>query len=437
MRRLLVRYGLAMSSVVLVAFLVPLGLLARSQAQDAALDAAREDAQGVAVFAGGATGDPSLLEATVLAANEGPRRTTVYLPDGSVVGAAAERSPAVELAALGQALVARTPGGAEVVLPVGGAAGTAVVRTFVPDDELTRGVTGSWLILLGVGVVLLVGTAVAGDRIAVRLSRSVLELSDVAERLGSGDLTARVEPSGPPEVASVGRVLNGLGARVAALLASEREMVADLSHRLRTPITALRLDVDALADPEERARMTTHVDELVAAVDAVVRSARCSGACSPLTAAAGSAWTSPTTGWTSACRRRRWARRWTCWSTTSSATPRTGRRSPCRRGAGPAAWCTWPWRTTARAWPTSGCSSAGAAARGRPGWGWTSPAARRTRRAVTWSWSRPRPAVHGSCWSSQRLNRTLSVTCRRPHLTGDTVVLDAMDASPRPEGRAP
>ncbi len=121
---------------------------------------------------------------------------------------------------------------------------------------------------------LLVGAAVAGDRIAVRLSRSVLELSDVADRLGSGDLTARVEPSGPPEVASVGRVLNGLGARVAGLLASERELVADLSHRLRTPITALRLDVDSLADAEERARLATHVDELVAAVDAVVHSAR-------------------------------------------------------------------------------------------------------------------------------------------------------------------
>jgi signal transduction histidine kinase len=274
MRRLLVLYGLAMSSVVLVAFLVPLGLLARSLAQDAALDDARQDAQGVALFAGGATQDPALLEATVLAANEGPRRTTVYLPDGTVVGEPAARSPAVELAALGTALVARADDGAEVVLPVGSAAGVAVVRTFVPDDELTRGVGQSWLILVGVGVVLLVGTAVAGDRIAARLSRSVLELSDVADSLGAGDLSARVEPSGPPEVASVGRVLNGLGARVAALVASEREMVADLSHRLRTPITALRLDVDSLADGEERARMAAHVDELVDAVDAVVRSAR-------------------------------------------------------------------------------------------------------------------------------------------------------------------
>ena len=113
-----------------------------------------------------------------------------------------------------------------------------------------------------------------GDRIAARLSRSVLDLSEVAERLGAGDLTARVEPSGPREVASVGRVLNGLGARVAGLLTAERELVADLSHRLRTPITALRLDVEMLDDSLERDRMTGHVDDLVGAVDAIVWAAR-------------------------------------------------------------------------------------------------------------------------------------------------------------------
>ena len=53
MRRLLVLYGLAMTSVVVVAFLVPLGLLARSLAEERALSAGRQDAQSVAVFAGG------------------------------------------------------------------------------------------------------------------------------------------------------------------------------------------------------------------------------------------------------------------------------------------------------------------------------------------------------------------------------------------------
>ena len=274
MRRLLVLYGLALTSVVLVAFLVPLGLLARSLAQDRALSAGRQDAQSVAVFAGGAAPDQARLDAAVLAVNGDQRRTTVFLPDGSRVGAPAYLSSATGLAAVGRAFTARTAGGIEVLLPVGGSAGVAVVRTFVPDAELSQGVQQSWLILAGVGAVLIGATVVLGDRIAARLSRSVLDLSEVAGRLGAGDLTARVAPSGPREVASVGRVLNGLGARVAGLLAAERELVADLSHRLRTPITALRLDVEMLDDSRERDRLTEHVDDLVGAVDAIVWAAR-------------------------------------------------------------------------------------------------------------------------------------------------------------------
>ena len=80
MRRLLVLYGLAMTSVVVVAFLVPLGLLARSLAEERALSAGRQDAQSVAVFAGGATQDAARLQAAVLAVNGAQRRTTVFLP---------------------------------------------------------------------------------------------------------------------------------------------------------------------------------------------------------------------------------------------------------------------------------------------------------------------------------------------------------------------
>ncbi len=268
------RYGLAMTSVVVVAFLIPLGMLARSLAAERGLAAGRQDAQSVAVFAGGTGQDAARLEAAVLSANSGQRRTTVFLPGDGTVGAPADRSPSVQLAALGRALTATTPGGAEVLVPVGGTAGVAVVRTFVPQSELSEGVLRSWIVLVAVGAVLLTGTAVAGDRIAARLSRSVRDLALVADRLGNGDLSARVTPSGPPEVRSVGAVLNELGGRVGDLLADERELVADLSHRLRTPITALRLDVDLLADAGERDRMATHVEELVGAVDTIIHTAR-------------------------------------------------------------------------------------------------------------------------------------------------------------------
>ncbi len=78
-------------------------------------------------------------------------------------------------------------------MPVSGADGMTVVRTAVPAADLHQGVTRAWGVLAMVGVVLLGGTALAGDRIAARLSRSVRDLAGVAERLGSGDLSARVD----------------------------------------------------------------------------------------------------------------------------------------------------------------------------------------------------------------------------------------------------
>ena len=270
MRTLLVRYGLAVTSIVLIAFLLPLGYMAQSLTEERAFAAGRQDAQQVSLF----VDDSARLLATLADVNTGERRTTVFLPDGRVLGAPAPLSASVQLARTGRAFTATTTGGAEVLVPIAGSGGTTVVRTFVPDNLLHAGVYRAWAVLGGVGVALLLVTALAGYRIASGLSRSVSDLAEVAQRLGAGELTARVEPSGPSEVRSVGNTLNDLGEQVEDLLADERELLADLSHRLRTPITALRLDTDGLADPEERERMDAHVADLVTAVDTVIEAAR-------------------------------------------------------------------------------------------------------------------------------------------------------------------
>src|SRR6185295_13680409 len=229
------------SSDLLVAFLFPLGLLARSLAHDRAIEAAHQEQQSLSVIV--ANTGPRRLTETLEALNTGPRQTTVFLPDGAVAGASAPRTDSVALAATGRAFTVTASGGVELLLPVAAADGTTVIRTFVPNGQLAEGVRKAWVTLAVVGVLLLLGAIVVADRIAARLSRSVRELAEVAERVGDGDLGATVTPSGPPEVASVGRVLNSLGARIAAMLTDERELAADLSHRLRTPVTALRLDV--------------------------------------------------------------------------------------------------------------------------------------------------------------------------------------------------
>ena len=272
MRRLLVFYGMALVSAVLVAFLIPLGLLARSLAHDRAVEAAREEAQGLTVIANNAS--RARLREAVRALNTGPRQTTAFLPDGTRIGFATPRSASIDLAAQGRSFTASTAGGVEVLLPVVGSDGVTVIRTFVPHELLTSGVEGAWVTLAIVGLVLLTGAMLVGDRIAARLSRSVTELAVVADRVGAGDLSATVTPAGPREVASVGRILNRLGARISTMLADERELGADLSHRLRTPVTALRLDAESLRDPDERAQIGAHIDSLVRAVDEAVSAAR-------------------------------------------------------------------------------------------------------------------------------------------------------------------
>ncbi|WP_420849155.1 sensor histidine kinase [Parafrankia soli] len=112
------------------------------------------------------------------------------------------------------------------------------------------------------------------DRLARSLVAPIMELAEVSHRLAGAQLSARATPAGPPELREVAHALNHLAGRIQELLRDEREHVADLSHRLRTPLTALRLEAEALTDPPEAARVTAAVDGLENAVTALIQQAR-------------------------------------------------------------------------------------------------------------------------------------------------------------------
>ena len=77
-----------------------------------------------------------------------------------------------------------------------------------------------------------------------------------------------------PRCKKSGRISTGWQPGSVSCSAVEREAVADISHRLRTPVTALRLDSEALEDPDERARLMSDVDELDRTVGAIISDAR-------------------------------------------------------------------------------------------------------------------------------------------------------------------
>ncbi len=285
MRRSLALVSLAVTVLVVLAFLVPLALLVRNQAADRALFRAERDAQAIAAAlavapaTGGGEVDPDLA-ASVLEAFGSLDDFSIVFPDGEGVGAPYEETPGLAQARSGAAFTAQIEGGAEVLVPVlvadtpEGGGSVVVVRTVVSDDDLREGVGTAWAMLAGLGLFLVVVAALAADRLGRNIVRPVSALSRAARAMGEGELETRVEPAGPPEVAEVGEAFNFLASRLDALLDAERESVADLSHRLRTPLSALRLQADTLADSEEAASLLADIDRMERAVDRMIEEAR-------------------------------------------------------------------------------------------------------------------------------------------------------------------
>ncbi|MEA2058112.1 MAG: HAMP domain-containing sensor histidine kinase [Actinomycetota bacterium] len=277
MRRRLILVTAAVTTMVVIAFLVPLAILVRDLAADRALTGVERDAESIARLVTVLVPDRG-FDGAVEALGADRLMTigaSVALVDGSVVGAPVPEGEDLSTAFAGSAFRARVEGGQAVYVPVVAPDGSiAVVRVLAPGDEITRGVARSWIILGALGA-LLVGLAVlVTDRLGRSIVVPVKELSTTASKLGEGDLSVRVEPSGPPEIEEVGAEFNRLAERVTRLLQQERETAADLSHRLRTPLTAARLDVEALDDAEARDLLLGDLDEVERSVDFIIREAR-------------------------------------------------------------------------------------------------------------------------------------------------------------------
>lgn len=276
MRRRLVGVFAAVTSMIAIAFLVPLALFVRDVARERAISDAEGDASAIFPVLV-ATSSPDALAVAVSRTPAGSAgRLTVFVGDGAIAGAAVAPDDRVRDALVdARAWTGTVTGGEAVVSPVVRADGTtAVVRVFVPDVELTEGVVRAWATLAAVGVALVAGSVLLADRLARSITVPVVALADASHRLGAGDLTARVEPAGPEELRDVGAAFNTLAGRVDELLHAEREDVADLAHRLRTPLAALRLQVEQVADPEVRVQLAESADALGRSLDEVIVTAR-------------------------------------------------------------------------------------------------------------------------------------------------------------------
>lgn len=277
MRPRLALTAAAVTALIVIAFCIPLGRLISIVATNKQLEAAKLESQSLA-GALGAVSDPGSVKQLVQTANAGnPFPTTVYLPNGTRLGAPIPPDSNVQLAAReDRSFTAAGPGGGRDILDAVGQSGPValVVRVRVSASLLDHGVHRSWAIIAAVGLMVVVIAVLLADRLGQSIVAPMGELLSVTRRLQGGELQARVEPAGPPEVSEVGIAVNDLADRIGDLLAAEREKAADLSHQLRTPLTVLRLDAEGMESPADRLRMATDIDQLEQVVTRVIEESR-------------------------------------------------------------------------------------------------------------------------------------------------------------------
>ena len=291
-RRLVATY-LILAAVVLVALEVPLGIVyERSQRHDLQQRVER-DAVAIAALvedtlqAGTTPGDPALTEVIDrYTASTGARvvvvgrRGRLLADSDSALDLGRDFSTRPEIAT---ALDGSTATGTRrsdtlgtsllyVAVPVAsGGVVHGAVRASVPTSRLDALVVRYWLVLGGVALVVLAAVALAGRWLALWVSRPLTHLRDATRRAEAGDLTVRaVDDEGPAEVRELASAFNDMVSRLDMVVGTQEQFVADASHQLRSPLTALRLRIENLqhdVSPEVE-------DELESAIGEVDRLSR-------------------------------------------------------------------------------------------------------------------------------------------------------------------
>lgn len=293
-RRLLATY-LTITAFVLAVVVVPLGLVFADREHDRLVFDIERDAQAVASLveddleAGGA---PSIDSVSADYADTGGRIVVVDTDGISVVDSdrpAGDRRDFSTRPEIAAALDGRRTSGTRdsetagtgllyVAVPVAsGGVVHGAVRVTYPTSAVDARVSSMWLRLGALSAVVLVMVTLVGMVLARSVTQPVRRLEGAARRLATGDLEARVEVGdGAPELRALAATFNLMADRLAHLVASHRRFVADASHQLRTPLTALRLrletlepDVPTAAGPKlaaavaETDRLTRLVDSLL------------------------------------------------------------------------------------------------------------------------------------------------------------------------------
>lgn len=263
-------------SVALILFALPLAIMVRSSLFTEEQGELERVALAAAVRVGPqfAAGDPVELSAA-----EPDNTVGVYDQTGRLKSG---HGPALADVVAREAVsgnVADGEVGADIVVavPVSSAEQvTGVVRASAPMSVVRDRTVVAWSLLAGFAAAAMTVAVLVARRQARRLTEPLEALSEASTRIAGGDLGARAESSGVPEINRVARAHNTMVDRLTWVIERQSHFSADASHQLRTPLSGLLLELEAaaatdpgelpgvLADAAERARdLSRTVDHLL------------------------------------------------------------------------------------------------------------------------------------------------------------------------------
>jgi signal transduction histidine kinase len=296
MKRRLVLSYVTVAAVILIVLEVPLSIVYSRHEHDAATAGVVRDATALASLADDGVEHGNAVDLQAVAAQY---RTTlagdvvIVGRDGRVL--VPPRAPGSELAgsAVQDELLAVLHGGPSgirsiphvdevvAIVPIGAAdAPAGAVAVAASDERVDHRVHTASMALLALAGGVMVAVVGLGLVVARSVTRPLTHLETAARRLGGGDLGARApEGKGPAEIRALSLEFNSMAERLEELVVAQRGFVADASHQLRSPLTALRLRLENItagvpsAEPDVDA-VLAELDRLSRVVDGLLVLAR-------------------------------------------------------------------------------------------------------------------------------------------------------------------